>query len=198
MQAKESTRDKIVEISAEIIAQEGLRNFTAKNIAQRLGISDAAIFKHFKDMNDIVQAVIKKYTNECLSAITRIVFDESKTIRVKIDEIMDTHIEMLEKSRGVVPLLCFELSRDQNYDNRALINFLESYHDLISVLIYRGIEEGIIKKDLNVEEIVFTFFGLLQSRVFIWFLRDKKGSIIQDIKTLKILFEEGIFNNATQ
>lgn len=198
MQVKESTKDKIVEIAAEIIAQEGLRNFTAKNISQRLNISDAAIFKHFRDMNDIVQSVIKKYTSECLNAITRIVFNESKTIREKIDEIMDTHIEMLERSRGVVPLLCFELSRDQNYDNKALINFLESYHDLISVLIHRGIEEGIIKKDINTEEIAFTFLGLLQSRVFIWLLKGKKGPIIQDIKTLKLLFEEGIFSNVSK
>jgi len=46
---RESTKDKIIEIAAEIIAQEGLRGFTAKNIAARLNITDAAIFKHFKN-----------------------------------------------------------------------------------------------------------------------------------------------------
>lgn len=194
MQTKESTKDKIVNVAAEIIAQEGLRGFTAKNIASRLNITDAAIFKHFKDMNDIVQTILKKYTNECLSSIRKVIFDETKTIREKIDDIMDTHIHLLEESKGAIPVLCFELSRYQGYDTKILVNFLDNYFDLISILLYRGIEAGILRKDINIEETVFTFLGLLQSRVFIWILRGKQGSIIKDIKTLKVLFEEGLFD----
>ncbi|WP_459893070.1 hypothetical protein [Hydrogenobaculum acidophilum] len=74
-----------------------------------------------------------------------------------------------------------------------MVSFLENYFDLISILLHRGTEEGIIKKDINIEEAAFTFLGLLQSRVFIWFLRGKEGSIVKDKKTLKMLFEEGLF-----
>jgi len=190
---RESTKDKIIEIAAEIIAQEGLRGFTAKNIAARLNITDAAIFKHFKTMDDIVQAVVRKYTNECLVSIRTIIFGSNLSVREKIDKIMDTHIDMLEKSKGAIPILCFEVSRSNIYDNKAVLNFLENYLDLVSILLHRGIEEGIIRKDIDIEEAAFTFLGLLQSRVFIWFLKGEGGNIVKDKKTIKLLFEEGLF-----
>ncbi|GAB6077904.1 TetR/AcrR family transcriptional regulator [Hydrogenobaculum acidophilum] len=111
---RESTKDKIIEIAAEIIAQEGLRGFTAKNIAAKLNITDAAIFKHFKDMNDLVQAVVKKYTGDCLTAIRTIIFDKELSIQQKIDKIMDTHIDMLEKAKGQY-LFCVLKYRAQIY-----------------------------------------------------------------------------------
>jgi transcriptional regulator, TetR family len=42
-----STREKIILAGAEIIIHEGLKRFTAKNIANKIGITDAAIYKHF-------------------------------------------------------------------------------------------------------------------------------------------------------
>jgi len=33
--------------------------------------------------------------------------------------------------------------------------------------------------------------------VFIWFLKGKEGSIVKDKKTLKMLFEEGLFGSAS-
>lgn len=60
------TREKILKVGAEIIAHDGLRKFTAKNLAQKIGISDAAIFKHFSSMNEIAEEIIRRYTNECI------------------------------------------------------------------------------------------------------------------------------------
>jgi AcrR family transcriptional regulator len=61
-----STREKIIKAGAQIIAHEGLRMFTAKKIGEKLGISDAAIFKHFPTMDSIAEEIISRYTTECL------------------------------------------------------------------------------------------------------------------------------------
>lgn len=50
----EERKEQILEKSLEIIYQEGFSNLTIKNIANRIGISEPAIYRHFKDKHEIV------------------------------------------------------------------------------------------------------------------------------------------------
>ncbi len=190
------TKEKIIEVSGKIIAQEGLRNFTAKNIGKALGITDAAVFKHFKDMNDIIQAVVLRYSGACISSIKEVFSDESLNMEQKLDKIMDIHIDMLESTEGIVPIICLEVARSNNlYDASVIKDFLNTYKEILTTLLNDGIQKGFIRKDIDVEEASFTFFGLLQSRVLIWLLNDKKGPIVKDRKTLKTIFKKGILED---
>jgi len=51
---------EIVDVSIRIIAVEGPRCFTAKNIAAEVGITSGAIFRHFESMGAIVDAAVER------------------------------------------------------------------------------------------------------------------------------------------
>jgi AcrR family transcriptional regulator len=53
-------RRDIADAALAIIAEEGLAGFTAAGIARRVGVSDAALFRHFTTKQDIVLAVIDR------------------------------------------------------------------------------------------------------------------------------------------
>ncbi len=54
-------RDQIVRVVLELIAQEGAARLTAVRIGRAMGISDAALFKHFPNMAAIVRAAIDAF-----------------------------------------------------------------------------------------------------------------------------------------
>jgi len=177
---KLSTKEKIIKIGAEIIVKEGLRKFTAKNIADKLGITDAAIFKHFKSMDDIILEIINEYVSKCLqSAIEAI--EKGNTVKNKLKLLLKSHISILEETMGAVPVLCFELSRSEDTKFKEILNsFVKSYREKISRIIKEGQTEGSIKENLDPEDVAMFFIGSIQAKVFAYVISGKEGKIIED------------------
>ena len=189
-----STKEKILKTGAQIIAHEGLRMFTAKKIGERVGISDAAIFKHFPSMDSIAEEIINRYTSECLRRVDEAVAKGRDAVE-KLSLIIEGHIDLLEETRGVTPILCFEFSRSSKQKLKRLIfEFLNTYARKVGDVIAEGIKEGKFRKDIDVEEVSFSFIGFMQAKVFQWFIRGRRGRIVRDRESLKKMLLEGLIN----
>ncbi len=186
------TREKIVKVGAQIIAHEGLRMFTAKKIGEKLGISDAAIFKHFPTMDSIAEEIISRYTTECMRRTDEAIATGKNAVE-KLSLIIDGHIDLLEETRGISPVLCFEFSRSNKRKLKKMIfEFLNAYAGKVGSVIEEGIREGTIREDIDIEEVSFSFIGLMQAKVFQWFIRGRKGKIIKDRESIKKMVLEGL------
>ncbi len=56
----DARRREIADAALRIVAGEGLARFTAMSIAREVGVSDAALFRHFPTMDAIVLAVVDR------------------------------------------------------------------------------------------------------------------------------------------
>jgi AcrR family transcriptional regulator len=56
----DSRRREIADAALKVIAEQGLARFTSKAIAREVGVSDAALFRHFATKEDIVLAAIDR------------------------------------------------------------------------------------------------------------------------------------------
>ena len=56
----ESRRREIADAALKVIAEGGLRRFTAQAIAREVGLSDGAVFRHFATKDEIVEAAIER------------------------------------------------------------------------------------------------------------------------------------------
>jgi AcrR family transcriptional regulator len=56
----DSRRREIADAALRVIAEQGLGRFTALAIAREVGVSDAALFRHFQTKDDIVLAAIDR------------------------------------------------------------------------------------------------------------------------------------------
>ncbi len=179
-----STKEKIIEIGAEIIVKEGLRKFTAKNIASRLGITDAAIFKHFSSMDEIIMEIIDRYVSRCMASVDRAI-KEGKSVQEKLELLMRAHIEVLEDTKGAVPILCFEFARAENKKFFNLLHdFVEKYKEKVSKILREGQEQGVVREDIDPNETAMFFIGLLQAKTFAYVMENKTGAIIENPDSL--------------
>ena len=54
-----SRKQQIARAAMEIIAEEGMHNLVMVKIAKRVGVTDAALYKHFKSKKDILFYMIE-------------------------------------------------------------------------------------------------------------------------------------------
>ena len=61
-------RTEIADAALRVIAAQGARHFTARALAQEVGISDGAVFRHFATMEEIVAAAVERIETALFSA----------------------------------------------------------------------------------------------------------------------------------
>lgn len=179
-----STREKIILAGAQIIVEEGLRKFTAKNIGSKVGITDAAIYKHFPSLDSIIVEIINRYISRCSQSVDRAV-EMGLSTEETLKQVMREHIAVLEETKGAVPVLCFEFSRSGNrkfFD--ILHSFVDSYKNKLSLILLKGQREGIIRQDIDPAETAMLFVGLIQAKVFAYIMERREGPIIRDPEQL--------------
>lgn len=61
---------EIIDHAIELIAVGGIQNLTIKNLATRIGVTEPAIYRHFANKFEIVQAMIASFDEAAESEIT--------------------------------------------------------------------------------------------------------------------------------
>ena len=64
-----STRDRILDASADVMTRIGLARTTTKEIAREAGVSEALLYKHFTDKTQLFLAVLTERTPGQLAAV---------------------------------------------------------------------------------------------------------------------------------
>ncbi|MGB9766654.1 MAG: TetR/AcrR family transcriptional regulator [Sulfurihydrogenibium sp.] len=179
-----STKEKIILAGSEIIVKEGLRKFTAKNVGNKVGITDAAIYKHFTSLDEIIVEIINRYIARCSQSVDRALAMNLSTEET-LKQVMREHIKVLEETKGTVPILCFEFSRSGNKKFFDILHgFVENYKEKLSNIIEKGKKEGIVREDIDPQETAMLFVGLIQAKVFAYRMENREGPIIRNPESL--------------
>ncbi|MGC8868821.1 MAG: TetR/AcrR family transcriptional regulator [Sulfurihydrogenibium sp.] len=179
-----STKEKIILAGSEIIVKEGLRKFTAKNIGNKVGITDAAIYKHFTSLDEIIVEIINRYIARCSQSVDRALAMNLSTEET-LKQVMREHIKVLEETKGAVPILCFEFSRSGNKKFFDILHgFVENYKEKLSNIIEKGKKEDIVREDIDPQETAMLFVGLIQAKVFAYIMENREGPIIRNPESL--------------
>ncbi len=185
-------KEKILKVSAQIIAHEGLRMFTAKRVGEKLEVSDSAIFKHFPSMDSVAEEVVRKYGSEWLRRIEEVLHKGVGALE-KIELILEAQADLAEETKGVVPLLFFELLRSGNRKvKRSVFELLRIYLKRVREVAEEGVKKGELRRGIDPEEVGFAIVGFVQGEILKWFVKGRKGKVVKGRKTVKELLLEGL------
>lgn len=72
MQRLNDRQKQITAAALGILGERGLEALTMKAIAQRVGFSDAAVYRHFRDKSSMLSAMVDGFADDSLRALDRI------------------------------------------------------------------------------------------------------------------------------
>lgn len=141
---KRSTKDKIIEAALELVNEKGYKGATTKEIADRAGLNEVTLFRHFGNKKGILKAVIQKYGSIDLSENT---FEEKVIWQVEIDlkMLVREYQLLLERKKSVILLSLKEASEFPELD--ALTKHIpQKYIEMLKSYFEKMIQKGKIKK----------------------------------------------------
>ena len=59
-------QDEILDTALQLLAEGGVKNLTMKRIADSIGISEPAVYRHFQNKNALIPGIIEKFDEDIL------------------------------------------------------------------------------------------------------------------------------------
>ncbi|MBX7242271.1 MAG: TetR/AcrR family transcriptional regulator [Bacteroidia bacterium] len=153
------TKNRILQQAQVLFMRYGIRNVSMDDIAKELGISKKTIYQTFQDKAEIVHAVMEAH---------------NLTEKCEMDSIQKNSGNALEELVGVLqyiaktlkmasPLLIYEIKKYYPESWQYFRKAEDEYHlPQIRRNLKQGVEEGLFRAEIKVEEIARFRLGMLE------------------------------------
>jgi len=153
---------EILATALQILAEEGSRALTMKRVAQCLHLTEAAIYRHFRNKKALLGALYGFVREQLLAQLAPILAtDEPPPERLAL--FIEGTIRYLHTHRGVNLILLAEsiYQRDEEL-TEAMLAIFTGYKSLAETLLQAGKASGHFRKDLNTDMSATCLAGMIQ------------------------------------
>lgn len=151
---------QIKEAVLDIISTEGLARLSTKNLAAKVGVSEGAIYRHFKSKKAILLSIVEDvYTN--LVVNQKEIANSEMVTSIKLYTFFCKQIQYLIHNKGVTILLFSEATHtnDSNLKEN-LLKILKAQKTLLKQIVAEGISSGLWNKSINLDDFATIYMGI--------------------------------------
>ena len=185
-------KKQIMDAARKLIMRSGSEQVTIKNMAKEVGISDSAIYRHFKSKTEILSFLADSVADGLLHDIDTGGSVGFTSVDI-IDEILRTHLSRIEQRRGLSFLVLAEIiSFGDKSLNKKVSDNIQIYVDRLRLLLADGVRAGLIRPGIDLEAAALLLFGMIQGLVNIWALSGYKFDLTEKYSGLWKVYKESI------
>lgn len=99
---------EILDRAAELVAESGLAQLTMKRLAERVGFTEPAIYRHYAGKSTLLAAMIERLGGRLLETMERIAGDRAMAPEERLLQMVRHHVALLRATRGLPILILAE------------------------------------------------------------------------------------------
>ena len=184
-------RKQIINTLGKLIVQYGSENVTVRRLAEAVGVTGGAIYRHFKSKKEILLFLVDYIEENLIGGIEK-GYSVQKPM-VSLEKILKDHLSSIEQRRGISFLVIAEIiSLGDRRLNRKIFEVLNKYLGHIKAIISKGIELGEIRGDVDPDTAAKIFFGMIQGLVTIWYLGSYNFTLEEKNESMWNIFYEAV------
>lgn len=154
-------REQIAEAALDIIVNQGIGAVTVRRVADAVGISAAALYRHYKNKAEILKAIMEEHQEFFMANVRK--------AKIEASSPLDAIRRLYFSSMGMVSRYCalpvVFLSDVLWFEETQLRELKLKHHKLLRELIIELVgaaqKNGEIRLDIRPEEIFVNFIGLI-------------------------------------
>ncbi len=160
-------RQQIVDSIRNIISSKGIEYVTISEIAARIGTSKTAIYRHFKNKQDILSMLIDNIEETLMDALNKAIATEDPVQNLK--NVLLAHLTYARERRETSFIVIMGAMQFSDARIREKISqLIEKYLLKIEKMLRNAMKLGLIKNDINPRMSAIAFLGLIQATVTVW------------------------------
>ncbi len=166
MQTKRQTQ--ILNSSIGLIAQKGIQGFTIKNLSEKIGISEPALYRHFKSKTDILKTILNNFK----VVVETISSTHSNAGGSTADKIATMFIQLLNIFDEQPTLISVMFSEEIFRNELSLKNNICEIQDMLQLnlehILKTGQKSGNIRSDIDKRILALMLMGSFRLMMKRW------------------------------
>ena len=161
----EERRAATVEAVVELAAEQNPSDITTTAIAQRMGLTQGALFRHFPTKDAILESVMDWVAERLLARVDKAAASAASPMAA-LEAVFMAHIDFVAEHPGVPRMLFGELQRPGDTLPKKMVQALiRRYGERLQHLLETGKTQGELHAQLDIEAASVSFIGSIQGLV---------------------------------
>ncbi|MCO5269033.1 MAG: TetR/AcrR family transcriptional regulator [Brumimicrobium sp.] len=176
---------EIMEAATNRISKYGIQNLTIKTLAEDIGLSEPALYRHFKSKNEILLSVLEYFKMEMQNRIQSIQFKEDDSYAERLRLIFNSQLQTFTDKPAIVSVIFAEsiFHFDENLSNKVaeIMDLMQNY---VLENVKNGQENGQYSKVIGASTLTTIIIGGMRMTVLKWKLSGHKSNLMKDGKSV--------------
>lgn len=177
-------QSEILQEATKLIAEKGIQGFTIKNLANAIGISEPAIYRHFENKQKILLGILSLFKENKENFLTNILSDNINPI-YKLNNMFETRLKFFANNRAIASVIFSEeLFRNDPLLSKKVFEIMEENQKVILQIINACQKSSSINSEVPSEQLAFIIIGALRLIVTKWRLSNYSFDLESEGKIL--------------
>lgn len=156
-------QNEIIQTSIKLISDKGIQNFTTKSIALILGVSEPAIYRHFKGKRDILLSILLMIKNQSVN------IPKSNESLEQIEKmfIMQTN-QFIANPALTAIIFSEEIFQNDEEMSTLVISMMNERYEIILSILKKEQNVGNVRTDISANQLTTIIMGTLRLIVSKW------------------------------
>lgn len=189
----ELRQQQILEAAAKLIFKYGCGHLTVKKIASAVGISEAAIYRHFTSKKSILSFLLLQLEEIIIREITPESAGTGPVTIDTIEKVIGNHFSAIDLRKGFSFHVIAEIiSTGDPKLNKQASQAIDKYISRLKELLTDGVRDGAVRKDIDLDASATLLFAMIQGLVNIWALSDCSFKLTEKYEALWKVYRDSI------
>ena len=154
-------RIKIVASLKALLEEKDFGAITTSEIAKNAGVTEALIYKYFKDKRDLLHQILSDYLEQYRA---QIIYDLRgiKGVFNKLRKLIWSHINVYATNRVFAKVLLIEVRNYPDYYKSETYERVKEYSDIVLKIIEEGVQNKEIRDDISPKLMRYGILGSIE------------------------------------
>jgi len=171
---------QIIQSAIELIAEKSIQGLTIKNLSQKIGVTEGAIYRHFNSKFDILSGILSIFQAEAKATLER-VCGTNRTAMQQIEDIFMHHFTYFSQKPAVTSVIFSEsIFQNDSQLSKEVFNLLKMHEESLECIIEKGQKNNEFRNGVLRDEMVRIIIGSIRYTVTKWRLTHFEFDLIAE------------------
>jgi TetR/AcrR family transcriptional regulator, fatty acid metabolism regulator protein len=161
-------QQQIIEAALDVISNHGIDSLTIKTLAEKISVTEGALYRHFRSKTDILVAIADSFKTSSMEILEKIVASPTAGLE-KIEAFFLGRLAQFTDSPGQTLVMFSEnIFKSNNEIHRNIHETMRTHRELLLQAIQEGQSDGNIRGGISPDHLFTIIMGALRLLVTRW------------------------------
>lgn len=186
MMDKASKRQQeIIESAGKLLMEKGIKGLTTKNLAQEMEFSESALYRHFKNKEDIILLLIR-FLSENINLRFETILKAENNAEEKFIALFLSQFQFFKKNPHFIVIVLSDGLMDNSEDiKKSIKKLIETNFAALKKIMTDGQESKLFNQEMEADSLVHFAMGTFRLQMLQWKLSNFNFDIeVKGMKTM--------------